>query len=66
VIPGKYKEPRRGIRMTVFGERLYFDSKSESREQREERLETARVESARPGGPIHLNGNAVNGKVDLN
>jgi alpha-ketoglutarate-dependent taurine dioxygenase len=61
VIPGKYKEPRRGIRTTVFGERPYYDSKSESREQREKRLEKARAESAKNGGPIH-----VNGKVDFN
>jgi len=38
VIPGKYKEPRRSVRTTVFGERPYFDPASEGREEREERI----------------------------
>jgi len=38
VIPGKYKEARRGVRTTIFGERPYFDPKSEGRQEREERL----------------------------
>ncbi|TVY81753.1 putative alpha-ketoglutarate-dependent sulfonate dioxygenase [Lachnellula suecica] len=39
VIPGKYTQgTRRGIRTTVFGEKPYFDPKSESREERKERL----------------------------
>jgi alpha-ketoglutarate-dependent taurine dioxygenase len=47
VIPGKYKEPRRGVRTTVFGERPYFDQASEGREEREERIAAARGETAR-------------------
>jgi len=47
VIPGKYKEKRRGVRTTVFGERPYFDPNSEGREEREERLAKARGESIR-------------------
>jgi hypothetical protein len=39
VIPGRYKEARFGTRTTVFGERPYFDPKSEGREEREKRLE---------------------------
>ena len=42
VIPGKYKENRRGARTTVFGERPCFDRNSEGREGREERLPKAR------------------------
>ncbi|KIV94956.1 hypothetical protein PV10_02670 [Exophiala mesophila] len=38
VIPGTYEAPRRGIRTTVFGEKPYFDPKSESRNQRAQRL----------------------------
>ncbi|KAM0810157.1 putative TauD/TfdA-like domain-containing protein [Seiridium cardinale] len=38
VIPGRYKGNRRGIRTTVFGEKPYFDPSSESRYQREDRL----------------------------
>ena len=49
VIPGKYKEPRKGIRTTVFGERPYFDPKSESREEREERLAGTNGENAQNG-----------------
>ncbi|KAJ9312927.1 hypothetical protein DTO271D3_6841 [Paecilomyces variotii] len=37
VIPGKYKQPRRGIRTTVFGEKPFLDPQSESRNQRLER-----------------------------
>ncbi|PSN62990.1 alpha-ketoglutarate-dependent sulfonate dioxygenase [Corynespora cassiicola Philippines] len=44
VIPGKY-EPgsRRGVRTTVFGEKPYFDPKSESRDQRASRLADEKV-----------------------
>ncbi|KAK9799887.1 putative TauD/TfdA-like domain-containing protein [Seiridium cardinale] len=38
VIPGRYEGNRRGIRTTVFGEKPYFDPSSESRYQREDRL----------------------------
>jgi len=34
VIAGKYKEKRRGVRTTVFGEKPYFDPNSQSREER--------------------------------
>lgn len=37
VIPGKYKENRRGVRTTVFGERPYFDPESIGREEQEEK-----------------------------
>jgi sulfonate dioxygenase len=47
VIPGRYKEPRRGVRTTVFGERPYFDAKSEGREQRLEKESAARGEKYR-------------------
>ncbi|KAB8224586.1 hypothetical protein BDV33DRAFT_187935 [Aspergillus novoparasiticus] len=39
VIPGRYKENRRGIRTTVFGEKPYFDPTSESRDERKLREE---------------------------
>ncbi|KAL1897446.1 hypothetical protein Sste5346_004184 [Sporothrix stenoceras] len=39
VIPGTYKEKRRGIRTTVFGEKPFFDPKSEGRVERQERLD---------------------------
>ncbi|KAE8383589.1 alpha-ketoglutarate-dependent sulfonate dioxygenase [Aspergillus bertholletiae] len=39
VIPGRYKENRRGVRTTVFGEKPYFDPSSESRDERKLREE---------------------------
>ncbi|KAJ9272074.1 hypothetical protein DTO212C5_1837 [Paecilomyces variotii] len=42
VIPGKYKQPRRGIRTTVFGEKPFLDPQSESRNQRLEREQKQR------------------------
>ncbi|ERS98752.1 alpha-ketoglutarate-dependent sulfonate dioxygenase [Sporothrix schenckii 1099-18] len=54
VIPGTYKETRRGIRTTVFGEKPYFDPKSESRVERKDRLDAQRgvVQEKRPVVPI--------------
>jgi sulfonate dioxygenase len=37
-IPGKYTQPRRGIRTTVFGTKPKIDPSSESRDERAERL----------------------------
>ncbi|KAH8813046.1 alpha-ketoglutarate-dependent sulfonate dioxygenase [Xylogone sp. PMI_703] len=59
VIPGTYKAPRRGIRTTVFGEKPYFDPNSESRRERQERLDR---EKASENGQ-HTNGNS---KEDTN
>ncbi|KAK0667332.1 putative alpha-ketoglutarate-dependent sulfonate dioxygenase [Cercophora samala] len=50
VIPGSYEAPRRGIRTTVFGEKPYFDPKSEGRLERQKRLKAEKS-----------NGNGVNG-----
>ncbi|KAJ4289098.1 hypothetical protein N0V90_011440 [Kalmusia sp. IMI 367209] len=65
VIPGKYKPgARRGVRTTVFGEKPYLDPKSESREEKERRIEREQ-EKAVNGEPS--NGQAVNGaKVNGN
>ncbi|KIH87968.1 alpha-ketoglutarate-dependent sulfonate dioxygenase [Sporothrix brasiliensis 5110] len=54
VIPGTYKETRRGIRTTVFGEKPYFDPKSEGRIERKDRLdaETGVVQEERSVVPI--------------
>ncbi|KAL2861224.1 TauD/TfdA dioxygenase family protein [Aspergillus lucknowensis] len=41
VIPGTYEGARRGIRTTVFGEKPYFDSASESRNERKLREKKA-------------------------
>lgn len=41
VIPGTYDAPRRGIRTTVFGEKPFYDEKSESRAQRQAREKAA-------------------------
>ncbi|KPI38271.1 putative alpha-ketoglutarate-dependent sulfonate dioxygenase [Cyphellophora attinorum] len=51
VIPGTYKGNRKGIRTTVFGEKPYFDPKSEGRAERSARLVTEES---------HQNGNGVN------
>ncbi|KAK4200212.1 putative alpha-ketoglutarate-dependent sulfonate dioxygenase [Triangularia verruculosa] len=50
VIPGSYEAPRRGIRTTVFGEKPYFDPKSEGRLERQKRLQAEKA-----------NGNEVHG-----
>ena len=51
VIPGSYEAPRRGIRTTVFGEKPYFDPKSESRGERARRLKAeAAAERGEVGG----------------
>jgi alpha-ketoglutarate-dependent taurine dioxygenase len=69
VIPGKYKEPRRGVRTTVFGERPYFDPKSEGREEREIREAVARGEKAKGDQGTkfikpHINGITNGGKSE--
>ena len=64
VIPGKYKENRRGVRTTVFGERPYFDEKSIGREEQEIQLAEARGEKIRGNqGRKFLNG--VNGVKEI-
>ncbi|KAK0728918.1 hypothetical protein B0T21DRAFT_444415 [Apiosordaria backusii] len=56
VIPGSYEAPRRGIRTTVFGEKPYFDSKSEGRLERQKRL---KAEKANGDGVNGADGNGV-------
>ncbi|EXJ89886.1 hypothetical protein A1O3_02953 [Capronia epimyces CBS 606.96] len=46
VIPGTYEAPRKGIRTTVFGEKPYFDTASESRNERAERLKAEAAAAA--------------------
>ncbi|KAH6677596.1 alpha-ketoglutarate-dependent sulfonate dioxygenase [Halenospora varia] len=51
VIPGKYEAgTRRGIRTTVFGEKPFFDPKSEGREERAERLTREKDVGNKPNG----------------
>lgn len=62
VIPGKYKENRRGVRTTVFGERPYFDPKSIGREEEEKKAEEKGETIRGDQGRKFLNGvNGVNG-----
>jgi sulfonate dioxygenase len=62
VIPGKYKENRRGVRTTVFGERPYFDPESIGREEEEEKIAGERGEKIRGDqGRKFLNGSKENG-----
>ena len=71
VIPGSYKGPRSGIRTTVFGEKrespcfmpaqkvmsltAYFDPASESRAQRDSRVESEAVKSGDQGTGVVVN-----------
>jgi len=72
VIPGTYEGNRRGVRTTVFGEKPYFDPKSESRNERALREKLAKVhvngDSKNAGAETlvkeHLNGYTKQGEVD--
>ncbi|KAM0746388.1 alpha-ketoglutarate-dependent sulfonate dioxygenase [Meredithblackwellia eburnea MCA 4105] len=63
VIPGNYTEKRLATRTTVFGERAYFDPKSEGRQVRRERL--AKEAAKATGGDGSGNGTSgVNGDAE--
>ncbi|KAH8886630.1 alpha-ketoglutarate-dependent sulfonate dioxygenase [Thozetella sp. PMI_491] len=52
-IPGKYPNgSRQGVRTTVFGEKPYFDSKGEGREERETRVATEQSHPKTNGGIV--------------
>ncbi|KAK4681127.1 hypothetical protein QC764_104740 [Podospora pseudoanserina] len=59
VIPGSYETPRRGIRTTVFGEKPYFDPKSEGRLERQKRLKAEKENEDKANGVNGTNGNGV-------
>lgn len=59
VIPGSYETPRRGIRTTVFGEKPYFDPKSEGRLERQKRLKAEKENGDKANGVNGTNGNGV-------
>lgn len=63
-IPGSYKQPRRGVRTTVFGAKPVFDPTSESRAERAERLERQEVNGA-INGKAKRNGAAKEEVTDV-